>query len=653
MKNVKIKSIRLLNFKGLRDLEVQFNGDVTSIYGRNASGKTTIFDAFTWLMFGKNSDDKTKFNIKTLNQQGEVIERLPHEVSAVLDIDGKECRLTKRLKEKWTKRRGSSTEEFTGNEEERLFNDVPVTIKEWNEKINYYFCTEDVFRMLTNPLYFTSLRWDKQRETLIKMAGDVSTDDIIAVNPQTFGKLVDELNGKTIDEYKREIQAKKKRIKEDVDTIPSRIDERRRSIVGDYDFALLEARLHHKEQKADEIAEQLNDARKLMVAGSDAETMADERRKLQAEIASRKMQIETQANNAFTRLMNGYIKDKTSVADAECTIDFNNKATERINGELVRMRLELSKLRARYKELKSMKLDFSGMNLICPTCGRPLDIDQIEEKQAEMLENFNRDKAEQLSRNIEQGKALRSEIEKYEARLAGYADDTARLTAEIARLKDGMQEPQPLSRADRDKMIVKDEQYLRLCKRLQDYDKEHADNKTDNTLQEKAESLSAQHKALSDEIADIKTKLTVREVNDANEKRIKELEKQLRQQNEELTRLEGIEFVIQDYTQTRITMLEERINALFSFVKFKMFETQINGGEVETCKAVVNGVPFEDLNSAMQINAGLDIINAFCKTLQMTAPIFIDNSESVNRLTRTDSQIIRLVVSEDENLRTA
>lgn len=654
MKNVRLKKIKLLNFKGVRNLEIDFNDEITSIYGKNASGKTTIFDAFTWLLFGKNSDDKAKFNIKTLDAQGNVIERLPHEVSAVLEVDGKTLELCRRLKEKWTKKRGCTVEEFTGNEEERLYNDVPMSVKEWQEKINA-ICSEDIFRMITNPLYFPTMRWDKQREALIKMAGDVSVDEIVAHDPHTFGALIDQLNGKTLEEYKREILAKKKRIKEEVDTIPSRIDERKRDIVTTYDFALLEAQLHYKEKKAEEITEQLNDARKLMFADVDKEKVSEERRKLKADVDMRKMEIEKSVSDSFSALMSRYIKAKTQIAEAESKIQYLNMQNDMVGRQLVTARAKRGELLAKYKELKSLTLEFNDTNFVCPTCGRPLDADQIEQKQQEMIMNFNRNKAEQLERNIEQGKAVKAEIEKCEQTLKSYAEQLDKLNADLAKWKEEIPaEPQPLSRDEVTKIIIKDERYLMFCKRLQDYDKAHTESEsTDNGLQAKVDELSRTHKELMDKISEIKTQLSIKYANESNERRIKELETELRNASEELTRLEGIEFTIKEFTEARINLIEERINSLFQLVRFKMFETQINGGEVETCKATVNGVPFEDLNSAMRINAGLDIINAICKTLQTTAPIFCDNSESVNQLIATQSQIVRLVVSEDETLRIA
>ena len=226
MKTVIIKEIRLLNFKGLRDLTVEFDPALTEIYGRNGIGKTSIFDGFTWLLFGKNSEDRKQFGIKTYDEAGNIIPKLPHEVSAVLLVDGEVVTLCRRFNEKWTKKRGSAVEEFVGHEEERLYNNVPCSVKEWNEKIAA-ICPEQVFKFITNPLYFTSQSVDTQRSMLFRMAGGI-TDEEIAAGNADFAALLASLTGKTMEEYKKEIAAKKRRLKTEIEAIPERIDERRR-----------------------------------------------------------------------------------------------------------------------------------------------------------------------------------------------------------------------------------------------------------------------------------------------------------------------------------------------------------------------------------------------------------------------------------------
>ena len=86
-------------------------------------------------------------------------------------------------------------------------------------------------------------------------------------------------------------------------------------------------------------------------------------------------------------------------------------------------------------------------------------------------------------------------------------------------------------------------------------------------------------------------------------------------------------------------------------VDFRLFETQVNGELKETCEVTVNGVPYSDVNNAGKINAGLDVINSLSKFMQKRVPIFVDNAESVNKLIDVNSQIIKLYVSEEKELK--
>ena len=179
MKKIELLSMHLVNFKGAKDLTLTFNRGVTRILGRNGSGKTTVFDAFTWLLFGKDSNDKKTFSIKTLDENGEPIMHLPHEVSAVLSVNGEPLTLRRAFTEKWTKRRGSAEAEFTGHEEERFWNDVPCSQREYNEKISD-LCNEQVFKLITNPTYFEKQDVATKRALLIRMAGGIKDEEIAA-----------------------------------------------------------------------------------------------------------------------------------------------------------------------------------------------------------------------------------------------------------------------------------------------------------------------------------------------------------------------------------------------------------------------------------------------------------------------------------------
>lgn len=645
MKQVVIKSMKLVNFKGLRDFSIEFNDSVTNVLGKNGSGKTTVFDAFTWLMFGKDSEDRKSFNVKTLDEKGVAIPKLPHEVSAVIVVNGEEINLCRRFNEKWTKKRGSATEEFTGHEEERLYNDVPMSVKDWSDKINS-ICSEQVFKFITNPLYFSSQKSDAQRAMLFKMAGTIS-DDEIAESNEDFKKLLASITGKTLEEYKREIAAKKRRIKEEIDGIPERIDERKRDMPEAENWLSLEAELSEKEKSLSAIEKAMTDKAEAYKSAS------NERLEIQKKISdlkqkrlNREFEVKNAVQADYNKLMSEQKALSAEIQQIELDLARENQKISGYRNELEEYKQKREGLIAEWREIKSRELAFKDGEFVCPTCGRPLEIEDIERKQNEMTAAFNAKKATELEENNKKGQEIKSKINKTEEVINECEERVSKLRQTIDEKRSNPIREKSLVAPDATQAIETDEECKKIDLEISDLEK---------SAQQPIEApdtdfLKQQKNSVTLEIDEIKKRLAKKETIDKNNARIFELENQLREQSNELASLEGIEFTMAAFSKARVEAIESRINGLFSKVKFKMFEQQINGGEVETCEATVNGVPYSDLNNAMKINAGLDIINAICKAEDISAPIFIDNAESVNQLLKTDSQMIRLVVTEDEKL---
>jgi DNA repair exonuclease SbcCD ATPase subunit len=632
MKRIYLKSMTLTNFKGIRKQEIEFSSYVTSIYGRNATGKTTIFDAFTWVLFGKNSDDRKQFNIKTLDADGQVIPKLPHEVSLTLEVDGEEITLRKSLNEKWQKKRGSSVEEFTGNEEQRFYNEVPLSLKEWNEKIAN-ICDEDTFRTITNPLYFTSLKWDAQRAVLIDMAGDIEDEEILEYYPN-FKNLLGQLTGKTIDEYRREIGAKKKIVKNEIEGLPERIDERKRDIPESTNFNLIVARLHHKEQEYAEVQMLLEDKAKAY------EKKYAEARQKGEKLNELKIALVHEKNTLTTLAMREKMQRDNRISELKAIMNYATIDIKNRKESLEYKQKEIEECRAEWKSIKKEQLEIDENAFICPTCKRPLDADDVEAKKAELDLNFNLEKAKRIEGNMVKGKRLKAEIEQLQEQINECEERLQQAESELVALVHEKTDTPPVTTNDKIQELEK--QIAELEELVYNTPLSHGE--------ENAE-LTDKRDALKAEVAELNRQLGLKDVYESNLKRIKELEDQLKKQNEELARLEGVEFDIECYQHTRIEMLEQKINKIFSVVNWKLFNEQINGGVQETCQAMVNGVPFADLNNAMKINAGLDIINTISEYTNTSAPIFIDNAEAVNELEETQSQLIRLVVSEDSELK--
>ena len=645
MKKIIIKKINLVNFKGIRNLNVDFNEQITTICGRNGSGKTSIFDAFTWLLFGKDSQDRKSFNIKTLDAQGIAIPRIPHEVSATILVDGEEINLRRRYNEKWQKKRGLATEEFTGHEEERLYNDVPMSIKEWNEKITE-ICSEQVFKFITNPLYFSAQKSDVQRSMLFRMAGEISDEEIAAGNEE-FTALLAQLTNKTMEEYKREISAKKRRIKAEIDGIPERIDERKRDMPEVENWLAIDAELKSAQTELSEVEKSITDkAQAYTIASNERLNLSKQLSELKEKMLNREFAIKQAVNAEY---------NKQSSTQQQLFRDENAAISElnRVKSELARYQSDLNsmqekrnKLIAEWREINARALQFREDEFVCPTCKRPLDIDDIERKQNEMTENFNIRKSSDLAENNRKGQANKKAMEDTQTLIKRCEEHIATLTRKIEELKANPLYSAVLTAPDATYAINTDNEYSSLYVEVSELEKKLNEP---ISLPDTAD-LIAKKQAIVSQIDELKKRLANKDIIERNNQRIQELEKQLRSQSEELAQLEGIEFTMANFSKARIEAMESRINGLFSVVRFKMFEKNINGGEVETCEATVNGVPYSDLNNAMAINAGLDIINAICKSESITAPIFIDNAEAVNELLPTQSQMIRLVVTDDDTL---
>ena len=635
----------LINFKGLRDLTVEFDPALTEIYGRNGIGKTSIFDGFTWLLFGKNSEDRKQFGIKTYDEVGNIIPKLPHEVSAVLLVDGEVVTLCRRFNEKWTKKRGSAVEEFVGHEEERLYNNVPCSVKEWNEKIAA-ICPEQVFKFITNPLYFTAQSVDTQRSMLFRMAGGI-TDEEIAAGNADFAALLASLTGKTMEEYKKEIAAKKRRLKAEIEAIPERIDERRRDVPEAEDWAAIEAELRQKQEALAEVEEQITDAAKAFAAANEARL--DKIRKI-GDLKNERLALELKIKDEVQAI---YRSDKAKQRAAAEDLERAKRDKAAAERDRDNARRELETLAKRREELleqwrsiNGRRLVFDESEFICPTCKRRFEIEEIESRQQEITENFNRRNAADLEENNRRGKENKARMEEVQEYIRNCEARIAKLEAIIADIESSGILSAKLVEPDATPAIESDADYIALGGQIAALEEEVAavePASDDELMREGRNSLVAG-------IDTLKSRLMRRGQIEKNNQRIAELEKSLRIQSEELAQLEGIEFTMAAFSKARTEAIESKINGLFDFVKFRLFETQINGGEVETCEAMVNGTPFSDANTAGKFNAGIDIINAICRFEGISAPIFADGSESVNTLHPTQSQVIRLFVSLDDKL---
>ncbi len=641
-----LKKIKLTFFKGIKDLEISFDKE-TNIYGDNGTGKTTVFDAFTWLLFGKDHNDNQKFEIKTLDENNQAIEKIDHEVEGILVVDNKEITIKRIYREKWQKKRGSTELTMTGHETSYFWNDVPLNQKEFQEKLSTII-DEGTFKLVTNPLYFNSMKWQDRRALLTEIAGAV-TDEEIAQNSKDFQALLDKLSNKTIDEYKKEVAAKKKKIKTELEQIPTRVDELQKSLPEAQNWDEIEAEIKTKEKEVTAIDEQLQDQSKV------SENYYEEIEQKQSDLyklKSKKSEFEHQASNQISKKLKekeaniNEIKDE--LAQAEKDAKNNEDKIQSLKKTNDDTEVKLKALRNDFTRISQSQLEIDKHQFTCPTCKRAFEDADIEQKKAELTKNFNINKAKQLEEINKQGKALKenqkqinNEIEELQK---NFFDNI------IEKLKKELEEAQKApAGVQTSQAILKDnEEYQELLASIEKLkgeikDKEESKPTTDSDTIEK---LKLTKSDLNTKIDTLKATLNTRTQIEKGNERIAELNAQSKDLAQQLADVENEEFTITAFVSAKINKVEEAVNQLFPTVNFKMFCEQINGGVAECCETLINGVPFSDANNAAKIQAGIEIINVLSKHYNFYAPIFIDNAESVTTLPATDSQIIRLVVEE-------
>lgn len=649
MREIKLKSLILVNFKGVRNLEVVFTDQRTIISGDNGTGKTTIFDAFTWLLFGKDSTGRSdsNFNIKTIDPlTKKPILHLEHSVTGVISVDGKEMKLQRNYVEKWVKPRGTTEETLKNHETEFYLNDVKLATKKEYESEVAAILTEDIFRMITNPFYFISLKVDAQKELLFDMAGGISDDEVAAIKPE-YIELLAQLSGRSLSQFSKEVAAKKKACNDVLAVIPSQIDTARRLMPESEDWEALEIELQKKKQRLTEIDNQITDKSKINEQENQRKleiqrTIGDKRMSL----VNRQNEIRASAgaerNEVMMKLKDLEYNHKSETRDLE----LNRSSLSNCESEIQRIEDTLSVLRNEYRKINAETIQYPEGAFVCPTCKRQLEVDDIEAKQNELLANFNQNKAKRLKENKDKGFSLVELKKKKEAerdsiisKIKESDDRIVLIEREIEVQKANMPEA-----PDVDAMIKNDPTCISLNNEIADLNNQlNIESKPVDVSE-----LRFAKSSLDDNIQELYKRLAKRDQIERAKKEIEELEEKRIQNNQAKADLEKWEFTVMSFQKDKDAKLIEKINSMFEVVSFSFVTEQLNGGEKLTCVCTVNGTPYPDVNTAGKVNAGLDIINAICKYKGVSAPIFIDNSESVNKIIPTISQVINLVVSKDK-----
>ncbi len=652
---IELKKIHMENFKKVAKLSVDF-GHLTKIYGQNATGKTTVEDAFMWCLFDKNSAGETKFQVRPLDSDGNQVDHVEIMVEATLEVDGREVVLSKVQKQNWVKKRGMKTETLQGNNNFFEIDGIPRKEKDYKEFV-FNLVDEESFKLLTNPYVFASKKWKEQRSKLMKIAPEIDADTVIAANPEILSELSLALSLHSPEDLAARSKKALSEYKKQQSEIPARIDEVKKSM-KDVDVAELELQknalreqIAEIEQSEDDVAKQYEQHQK------DSDDLMDLRFKLSD--MERKANEETVSERSrLEELMTGkqYEIDKCNsqinalkrrISDAQGTISAYEKKRQELYEDWGKVKADT------YLDA----VEFDEDSTICPTCGQAYPADRI----ADMRADFERTKASRkkkweeehnahlerisldgnqcnnlIKQMKEKVKTAQSEFSDLEKKVLLYENEKAEMESELAKLPD---------RVD----VSSHTEYQKLSREIEK--KERMLSQV-NSGAEMRQQLRVKKMGLKDELAIVEKEIVSAD-NSAAEERIDVLKTEMGEIAQKIADEEKMIYLLEEYTKEKMTLVSRMVNEKFGIVTWKLFDKQINGAIVECCECMVNGVPYSTLNTGHRIVAGLDIIRTLSEMHGVIAPIFIDNAEAVNdyNIPEMESQLVLLSVSEDKDLR--
>ena len=654
---MKLQTLTLTNFQGTKRFSLPVYGRNASVYGENATGKTTIANAFAWLLTGKSSTGSKGFTPKTNDSKGGELHNLDHCAEAELTLeDGSKVTLKKVFHEVYKKKRGHAETEFSGNTIDYYINGVPTKEKEYTQFIQETLGGEERMKMLTLPGYFLKdLDHKKRRAVLTEIFGEEDDQTVIdsmaeLADLPEFLRIPGSGQSYSVDEYRKIASARKRDINSKLDKLPERIDEAANAI-PDGAETLSEETIQNEIAEIDAHIGKLESRRKALER-DDTEATAE----VDAEIMRLSMEL-TKAEGDHLQAENDRLADQYREARILLA-----QASER-KKEAAQAALEADKLTAQHTAMeqarakllqdwnRTFEMTWNANSELCPCCGQRLPAEKINQ----MRGDFNQRRSQRLAEITERGQreasqemlaALQTQIQQEKAKQQTCAKESDQLAAQAEQAQNAIQK-RPFEETD----IYR--QLSDKCSALQAKKVELLAK----GMQEEVGKIVIAIQDWTGRKRNLQTQLVHLHTAQTQRKRILELEQEERTLAAEFERIEQGLYLCELFVRRKTELMSDRINGQFKTLRFQLFREQNNGGLVDCCEALVPSpqgalVPYPDANGGAKVNSGLEVIDVLSKYFGVTAPIIVDNAESVTNLQTADTQIIRLVAAEgDKQLR--
>lgn len=642
---MKLLRLTLDNFKGTKHFSLDLpEGCSAAVYGENGTGKTTLADAWCWLLFGVDSKGQSDsknggFQVSTKGTNG-----MDYSVSAVIEVDGHTHTLRRVYREEFSRKNGESEKGQAKNHTDYYLDDTPLKTKKQHDAfIDTLFPSREIGRALTIPSYFPrELEPGSRRELLLKLFSPEITEDSVMDRHPELARLRTYKGYKTVEQYRDWAKAQRTAVNKELDSIPGRIDEanlaKREEVPTPEDDAVFQRLQAEKAKLAMKIS-----AIRSGSAQMDAIRRKSETEALLSERRATYMGKFLHANDALNADAQALRKE---ISDKERAVFLLKRKKEERILFMEGIRKEIDHLGEKWQEWQGKRFDESST--VCPTCGQSLPPEQIQEAR----EKFNLTRSETIRQIEEQGTQLRERLKQDSAAvkeeqktITAAEQELAELQEKLDKLAAAIVTPPPFEET---------EDFRKLTKEIEGLRQEEAILKV--SAEKQLAPLLEKEEAIQQRLDELARKRLNVEMNRQQEQRIRDLLAKQKELNLQLTTLDDGLTLADQFIRLRAMDLEEDINSHFEVVRWKLFDMQVNGGVKTCCEAMAdndNGIFVEygsNLNDGRRIQAGVDIINAITKATGVTAPIWIDGAGELTKKLNTQSQCVRLYASEADKV---
>lgn len=638
----------LENFKG-RTMAFDFS-EHTILRGTNEAGKSTLANAFFWLILGVDSQNRTNYDLYDSTKEYTPENAIPAVVEGVFDVDGVEYVFKKTAKQKWTRPRGKS-EYVKAKSDEYMFyiDSLAVSANIYKERIESIFAPIDKLKLMLNVRYYQSIDWKELRKHFADIIGEITagelSGDYSSISP-LLAKYEEDptFKGSAVEAVKEKLKQDMTPLKKSHESLESEIKGMKDMLPDTSGVEAAEALIAEKQKRISEID------REIIGLGEANKPYVEKRKSEEALIEAKIAEIETcrkewnAANDAKLKA----IKDEIAHVD-EANADILKKNTDNakylssLNAQIEAAKLqaqflseELDRLRKENAEIKARTFDD---NQVCQTCGQHLPSDMIADIRELFYAQRERDHKACVDKGIRTKNSLENQnkiIESLEKQASEVLTDLplfskANLEKELAYLEESLV---PFEHTERCINLHKEldlmEESLTVVPAVNSAD------------------LIAEKSIINSEIKELQAVVATKSERERGEKRIQSKENERAGIGVALARLEGLYDKCVEREREWAAVVRDRANKYLDYAHVEMVEISKAGEINDICTLTARSVGCGGTNTATQVLIGVDVARAFQKNAGLELPIIIDNAEQIveSNMPKLSNQLIAFYVDE-------